>query len=87
MTNKTEMIRARVTPELKAEVEPILAALGLSASDAIRLFYAQVALHKGLPFEVAIPNKTTRRAMRDVEQGEGLTRHADTDEMFDALGL
>jgi DNA-damage-inducible protein J len=87
MANKTETIRARVDPELKAEVEPILAALGLSASDAIRLFYSQIAIHKGLPFDVAIPNAATRRAMRDARQGKGLTRYADTDEMFDALGL
>ena len=41
---KTDMIRARVDAELKAEAEGVLGALGLNASDAIRLFYRQVVL-------------------------------------------
>lgn len=61
--------------------------MGLNASEAIRLFYTQVAMQKGLPFDVKIPNAATRRAMRDVEQGQGLTRYQDTDEMFEKLGL
>jgi DNA-damage-inducible protein J len=87
MTRKTEPIQAQVEPKLKAEAEAVLERLGLSASDAIRLFYKQVALRKGLPFDVAIPNMATRRAMRDVERGQGLTRYTDTREMFDKLGL
>jgi addiction module RelB/DinJ family antitoxin len=55
---KTGMIRARVSPELKAEAESILARIGLSSSDAIRMFYSQVAMRKGLPFEARIPNAT-----------------------------
>ena len=83
---KTETIRARVESKLKADAEAVLDKLGLTASEAIRLFYKQVALRKGLPFDVTIPNAATRRAMRDVEQGKGLTRYKDTDEMFGKLG-
>jgi DNA-damage-inducible protein J len=84
---KTETIRARVEAKLKADAEAVLDQLGLTASEAIRLFYTQVALRQGLPFDVAIPNAATRRAMRDVEHGRGLTRYADTAEMFEKLGL
>jgi DNA-damage-inducible protein J len=84
---KTETIRARVDAKLKTQAEAVLKRIGLTASDAIRLFYKQVALRKGLPFDVAIPNAATRRALRDVEHGKGLTRYADTQEMFDKLGL
>jgi DNA-damage-inducible protein J len=84
---KSAMIRARVEANLKADAEAVLDALGLTASDAIGLFYQQVAMRKGLPFDVAIPNEATRRAMRDVEQERGLTRYKDTQEMFDKLGL
>jgi DNA-damage-inducible protein J len=84
---KTEAIEARVDSKLKAQAEGVLNQLGLSASDAIRLFYKQVALRKGLPFDVALPNATTRRAMRDVAEGERLTRYKDTREMFEKLGL
>ena len=84
---KTATIRARVDAKLKAQAERVLEKLGLNASDAIRLFYKQVALQKGLPFDVKLPNAATRRALRDVEQGRGLTRYRDTDEMFEKLGL
>ena len=84
---KTETNRARVDAKLKAQAEGVLEKLGLNASEAIRLFYRQVALQKGLPFDVKIPNAATRRAMRDVEQDRGLTHYRDTDEMFKKLGL
>ena len=51
------MIRARIDPELKKNVENIFSVLGLSTTEAINLLYCQVKLHKGLPFEVKIPNK------------------------------
>ena len=84
---KTEAIRARIEPKLKAEAERILNELGLDASDAIRVFYKQVVLRKGLPFDVAIPNEATRRAMRDVQERRRLTRYKDTAEMREKLGL
>jgi DNA-damage-inducible protein J len=83
---KTEAIQARIEPKLKAEAESILDDLGLDVSDAIRVFYRQVVLRKGLPFDVAIPNKATRRAMRDVQEKRGLTRYKDTAEMREKLG-
>ena len=70
---KTAMIRARLEPRLKSEVELVLAEIGLSPAEAIRLFYKQVSLHKGLPFEVRIPNAATRAAMRQVRTRKKLT--------------
>ena len=84
---KTGMIRARVDPALKAQAEGIFVKLGLNSSDAIRLFYAQVALQKGLPFEVRIPNAATRKALRAADAGQGLTRYGSVDEMFRDLDI
>jgi DNA-damage-inducible protein J len=84
---KTEAIKARIEPKLKAEAERILNQLGLDASDAIRVFYKQVVLRKGLPFDVAVPNAATRRAMRDVKEGRGLTTYTDTADLRKKLGL
>jgi DNA-damage-inducible protein J len=84
---KTGMIRARVSPELKAQAEGILAEIGLSSSDAIRMFYKQVTLRKGLPFEARIPDATTRKALRDAEAGRDMTDYASVDEMFEDLGI
>jgi DNA-damage-inducible protein J len=82
---KTGTIRARVSPKLKAEAEGVFAQIGLTPSDAIGMFYSQVALRKGLPFEVRIPNATTRKALRDAEADRNMTNYASVDEMFEDL--
>jgi DNA-damage-inducible protein J len=84
---KTETIRARVEPKLKAEAEGILNSLGMNPSDAIRMFYKQVVLRKGLPFEVIIPNAETRRAIDDVKKRRGLNRYKDAKELAKKLGI
>jgi DNA-damage-inducible protein J len=61
---KTATVRARVEPRLKREVEDILEELGLPASETIQLLYRQIKLHRGLPFDLRIPNERTARALR-----------------------
>lgn len=84
---KTAMIVARTEPALKADAEKILKKLGLSTTEAINLFLAQIRLRKGLPFEVKIPNKTTLKAMRDAEEGKNLIECKDAEDMFKKLGI
>jgi len=79
---KTETVRARIEPELKAEAEIVLDTLGMSATEAITLFYKQLSLRKGLPFDVKIPNAQTREAMRQARDREDLTEWTDTDALF-----
>ena len=57
---KNAMIRARTESKLKREAETIFKKLGISPSEAINIFYNQVRLRKGIPFEVKIPNKITK---------------------------
>lgn len=76
---KTEMIRARVEPELKHAAEAILKELGLTPTQAITLFYKQVTLHCGLPFAVELPNAETREAMRDALAGRDLREWPDVE--------
>ncbi|MDB6076586.1 MAG: putative DNA protein [Akkermansiaceae bacterium] len=49
------VVRARVSPDLKADAEKIFATLGIDTTSAIRMFLSQVRLHQGLPFAVGIP--------------------------------
>jgi DNA-damage-inducible protein J len=79
----TETIRVRVESSLEAEAEEVLDQIGLTASEAIRLFCKQISMRRGLPFDVVIPNATTRPAMRDVREARGPTRYADTQVMFE----
>jgi len=86
-TAKTTEIRARVDPALKTHVEKILADLGLSPSEAVRLFYHQISKRRGLPFPMRVPNAATRKTLDDSAAGKNLTRYADTDDMFRKLGI
>jgi DNA-damage-inducible protein J len=83
---KEAMIRARVEPHLKAEVEDIFQELGLSITEAITLFYRQVKLNQGLPFEVRIPNETTLKTFQETDAGRKVVRTKDAREMFKKLG-
>jgi DNA-damage-inducible protein J len=69
---KAAIIRVRVEPSLKVEAEAVLTRLGLSPTEAIRLFYLQVSLQGGLPFEVRIPNAETHAAMKGARSGKQL---------------
>jgi DNA-damage-inducible protein J len=51
---KSEMIRARVEPELKRRAEVILAKLGVTPTAAVTMLYTQVVLKRGLPFDVVL---------------------------------
>ena len=52
---KTANLYARIEPDLKEQAEAILTALGIPASNAITMFYKQIVLHRGLPFDVKLP--------------------------------
>ncbi|MEO5333189.1 MAG: type II toxin-antitoxin system RelB/DinJ family antitoxin [Magnetococcus sp. YQC-5] len=77
--SKTGMIRARIEPSVKQDAEEILKDLGLSVTEAITLFYRQIVMHRGLPFQVRIPNETTRAAMQDALDGINLAEWTDLD--------
>lgn len=55
MAAKTANLYARIEPDVKEQAENILSALGIPASNAINMFYKQIILNRGLPFEVKIP--------------------------------
>ena len=79
--SKTEMIRARIEPTVKQDVEAILKELGLSVTEAITMFYRQVVMHRGLPFSVRLPNETTKAAMMDALDGKDLTEWTDLESL------
>lgn len=85
--NKSAMIRARVDPELKHEVENVFEQLGLSTTQAITLFYQQVKLNRGLPFDVRIPNAVTLHTFAETDAGENLVRCEDAQDMFARLDI
>lgn len=55
MAQKSANLYARIEPDVKEQAENILSALGVPASNAINMFYKQIILHKGIPFDVKLP--------------------------------
>ncbi len=84
---KTKTLTVRLDPDLKENVDGILDELGLSTSQAIVLFYKQVQMHQGLPFDVRLPNATTREALGDAEHRRNLTSHDGAEALFADLGI
>lgn len=64
-------VRARIDTSTKELASDALEAMGLSVSDAIRLLMIQIAEEKRLPFNVKVPNATTRKAIIELESGKG----------------
>ena len=82
---KTSTVHARIEPDLKNETEELFHKLGLSVTQAITLFYKQVQMRKGLPFDVIIPNEATRRTFEDTDADRNLIVCEDADDMFNKL--
>ena len=85
--SKSATVRARLEPDLKEHAEAIFHRLGLNASQAITIFYRQVELRGGLPFEVAVPTDSTKRAFEATDAGRDVVVCEDGDAMFEKLGI
>ena len=67
--SKSSSIYTRVEPELKEQVDQVLARLGLPMASAINLFLHQIVIHNGIPFELKLPiNKPLDYSMLTTEQ-------------------
>ncbi len=84
---KTATVRARIKPDLKERAEHVLRELGLNPTQAITLFYRQVELHQGLPFDVVVPTETTRQTFEDTDAGRNLIVCKNIDDMFKKLRI
>ena len=84
---KTATVRARIKPDLKERAERVLRDLGLNPTQAITLFYRQIELHQGLPFEVVVPTDTTRQTFEDTDADRNLIVCKNVDDMFEKLRI
>ena len=85
--SKTSAISVRIDPLIKERAEQIFQELGLTASQAITLFYKQVELRRGLPFPVKLPNETTLAALEEAEQKEQLKVFDTPNDLYDDLDM
>ena len=80
----TTMVHVRVDEQIKTQAAETLAAMGLSISDAVRVFLMRVAAEKQLPFVLKVPNAKTRAAMKEARV-MNRARFTTVEELFDDL--
>lgn len=81
---ESSIVRARIDPHIKSEAAAVLAAMGLTISDAFRLLMVKVAAEKALPFEPLVPNAETIEAMKAARRGDLITAGS-ADELLASL--
>ena len=82
---KTATIQTRVDPTVKQNAQIILKKLNISMSEAISMYLSQITLHRGIPFEIKIPNEITAKTLKDSENGNDLHPVDSIDELFQEL--
>ena len=87
MNAHSSMIHVRMDDDLKAKATEALAAMGLTASDAVRLLFHRIVADQAFPLELKVPNAETREAMAEAQEimASGKSRFANADEMFAEL--
>ncbi|MDR0781203.1 MAG: type II toxin-antitoxin system RelB/DinJ family antitoxin [Pseudomonadales bacterium] len=81
------MIHVRLDEKTKARAAKALSKMGMTVSDAVRIFLTRVGADNEMPFEIKVPNVTTRRAMAEVEEMSRTrqARFATATELFNDL--
>ena len=84
MATHTTMLHVRIDDEVKKQAKAALNAMGLSVSDAVRLFLNRVVADQAFPFELKVPNPQTRAAMQEAEEivQAHSARFTTSDELF-----
>ena len=87
MAERSSMLHVRMDSELKRNATEALAAMGLSASTAVRLLFHRIAVDRAFPLELKVPNTATRDAMAEAEDilEDRAPRFAAAAEMFEEL--
>ena len=83
----TAFVRARIDETLKAEAAAVLAEMGLTVSDVVRIVLTKVAKDKARPFEMRVPNKLTAQTLATSERGEDVHHAKDARDLFEQLGI
>ena len=83
----TAFVRARIDEKLKIEAAAVLAEMGLTVSDVVRIVLTKVAKDKALPFEMRIPNTLTVKTLEKSARGEDVFRAKDAKDLFKQLGI
>ena len=79
------IVQVRIDKQTKNQAQKTFKVLGISMSEAVKLFLRQVALHKGIPFDIKIPNALTDKTLRKSENRKNLHRTSNIEQLFKEL--
>lgn len=84
MASTSSMLHVRIDEDIKAQAIAALEAMGLSASDAVRLLFHRIIADQAFPLELKVPNSATRAAMAEADEilSKGRARFADGETMI-----
>jgi len=85
--SKTAAVHSRIDPDIKNEAESVLNQLGMKPSEAIQVFYKQIALRQAFPLELKLPNAETQRVLEESSRGVNVKSIETKEELFEDLGL
>lgn len=82
-TARSSYVNSRIESRTKKDAESVFRELGISQSEAVRLFYRQVILRRGIPFDISIPNKETVEALSELSnERRSLRSYSSANEML-----
>ena len=85
--SKSSQVHLRIATDLKTQAERVLHELGVTPTQAMTMFYKAIAREQTIPLNLKIPNKVTRKAIEDADQGKNLHKAKDVADLFKQLGL
>ena len=83
--SKSATIHTTIDQQTKAKAQAILESLGMSMSEAVSVYFKQIVLHKGLPFEIKIPNDLTLQTFNNTDKGIDLHPSKTADDLMKEL--
>ncbi len=85
--SKQAVLTVGIDPKLKSEAEKVLKELGLTTAQAVTLFFKQVVLRRGLPFELQIPEEKTAEELAEAKAIESAEKFSELDDLFNNFDL
>jgi len=84
---KSDFVRARIEPDLKSYVNSVLSEIGVTPTQAITMFYKQIKILRGLPFNPSAPNAKTSKVIKDARNNKNLIASKNAKDLFKKLGI
>jgi DNA-damage-inducible protein J len=80
--SQSAVVHARIDPATKAATEKVLDSLGMTPTEAIRLFYRQIAIRKSFPLELHVPNKLTASVLSKSDKNQAIETFETAAELY-----